>query len=201
MKATNNTRNTRFHYLISRITVLFLISFVFLWLHILDDAFVTNEPSWYGITIAEFLLYCAIIYVIVPPLGLWLARRGSIVGLVIVLGYAFQAMYGGGLNHVRHLFGDYRGSQFLPIVLKAVGIPVTDIQGHGFLTVIGGMAGLGVTPPHTHNLLSTLVAFTNVGLNAVLILFTAMAIYTWWQARSARRNAAAPAQNKPAPTV
>ena len=183
------------------VTILFLVSYVFLWLHILDDALVTNEPSWYGITIPEFLLYCAFVYAFVPPLGLWLAWRGSVIGLIIVLGYAFQAMYGGGLNHVRHIFGDFRGSQLLPTLLNAIGIQVTDIRGHGLLTVLAGMAGLGVTPPHSHNIVSTLVAFTNVGLNAVLILFAVLAIYVWWQARSARRNAPQRAQNKTAPTV
>src|SRR3954466_11370751 len=105
----NEKMSPRLQFLVSRITILFAVSFVFLWLHILDDTYITNEPAWYGITAFEFLLSCALVYVIVPPLGLWLARRGSVWGLLIVLGYAFQAMYGGGLNHVKHIFGDFSG--------------------------------------------------------------------------------------------
>jgi hypothetical protein len=177
----------RFSFLITRITVLFIASFLFLWLHILDDAIITNEPAWYGITIPEFLLYCAFVYAIVPPLGLWLARRGSVWGLLIVLGYAFQAMYGGGANHVRHIFGDFRGSQVLPALMNAIGIQITDIRGYGFGTVLMGMAGLGTTPPHEHILLSTIIAFINIALNLALILFCATALYVWWQTRTSRR--------------
>jgi tellurite resistance protein TehA-like permease len=120
-----------------------------------------------------------------------LARRGSVIGLLIVMGYAFQAMYGGGVNHIRHIFGDFRGSQFLPVLLNAVGIQVTDIRGHGFWTVLMGMAGLGITPPHQHILASTLVAFINIGLNAALILFCALALYAWYHARRPAQAASA----------
>ena len=182
-------RASRFSFLLSRITILFVFSFFFLWLHILDDALVTNEPAWYGITTLEFLLSCAVVYVIVPPLGLWLARRGSVSGLLIVLLYGFQAVYGAGLNHIKHLFGDFSGSRFLPTLLGLFGIQITDIRGHGFWTVIMGMAGLGVTPPHQHNIASSTVAFINVGLNLALIVLTATALYTWWQMRARRRTA------------
>lgn len=184
----------RFRFLISRITVLFILSFVFLWLHILDDALITNEPSWYGISVAEFLLSCALVYAIVPPLGLWLARRGSIIGLVIVLVYAFQALYGGGANHVRHIFGDFRGSQILPQILNLLGVQISDIRGHGFLTVLMGMAGLGITPPHQHILASTIVAFVNIALNLALILFCLMALYVWFQNRRPIPAPTAPAE-------
>jgi hypothetical protein len=187
----NENLSPRLKFLLSRITLLFALSFAFLWLHILDDALITNEPSWYGISVGEFLFYCALVYVIVPPLGLWLARRGSVIGLLIVMGYAFQAMYGGGVNHIRHIFGDFRGSQFLPVLLNAVGIQVTDIRGHGFWTVLMGMAGLGITPPHQHILASTLVAFINIGLNAALILFCALALYAWYHARRPAQAASA----------
>ncbi len=174
---------SRFQFLISRITILFILSFIFLWLHILDDAIITNEPAWYGITIAEFLLSCALIYAIVPPFGLWLARRGSAIGLTLVLLYALQALYGGGINHVRHIFGDFRGSQMLPTLLGGLGVNVADIRGHGFFTVLMGMAGLGITPPHEHILASTIVAFINIALNLTLILFCGMALYVWFQNR------------------
>ncbi|MBI4670520.1 MAG: hypothetical protein HY741_02470 [Chloroflexi bacterium] len=182
--------NPRLAFLVSRITLLFGISFLFLWLHILDDAIITNEPAWYGISIAEFLLYCAFVYAVVPPLGVWLARRGSALGLVIVLLYAFQALYGGGINHIRHIFGDFRGSQFLPVVLNAVGVQVGDIRGHGFATVLMGMAGLGITPPHEHILASTIVTFINIALNAALLLFCGWALYLWFQAQRAALNSA-----------
>ena len=191
--------NSRYSFLVSRITILFVLSYIFLWLHILDDALITKEPLWYGITVAEFLLYCAFVYAIVPPLGLWLARRGSAFGLVIVLLYALQAMYGGGITHIRHIFGDFRGSQLLPVLLNAIGIQVTDIRGHGFLTVLMGMAGLGITPPHQHILASTLVAFINIGLNLALIIFCAWALYVWLQLR--RAVAATPSSEHAKPTV
>ncbi len=177
---------SRFSFLVSRLSILFIISFIFLWLHILDDAIITNEPAWYGITILEFLLYCAVVYAIVPPLGVWLARRGSVWGLLIVLAYAFQAIYGAGLNHIKHLLSDFSGSRFLPTLLGMFGVQITDIRGYGFWTVMMGMAGLGVTPPHQHILASTLIAFVNVGLNLALIVLTALALYTWWQLRPDR---------------
>jgi hypothetical protein len=188
LEITNEKLSPRMRFLLSRITILFVISFIGLWLHILDDTFITNEPAWYGITAAEFLFYCALVYVIVPPFGLWLARRGSVVGLVIVLLYAFQAMYGAGINHVKHLFGNFSGSQLLPAILGLFGIHITDIRGYGFGTVLMGMAGLGITPPHTHILASTIVVFINIAVNITLILFTAFALYAWWQARSAAKK-------------
>lgn len=173
----------RYQFLSSRITLLFWTSFIFLWLHIIDDAIITNEPAWYGISTSEFFLACVLVYVILPPLGWWLTRRGSPVGLMIVMLYAFQAMYGGGINHIRHIFGDFRGSQMLPQLLKTFGVDVSEIRGHGILTVFMGMAGLGTTPPHEHILASTLVAFINIGLNLALLIFCALALYTWFQAR------------------
>lgn len=181
----NTKMSPRMNFLLSRVTILFIVSFIGLWLHILDDTFITSEPSWYGITAAEFLFYCALVYMFIPPFGLWLARRGSVVGLVIVLLYGFQAFYGAGTNHVRHLFGDFSGSHVLPTLLGFFGIHITDIRGYGFGTVLMGMAGLGITPPHTHILASTIVVFINIAVNLTLILFSALAIYTWWQGHRA----------------
>jgi len=198
MSANMSPARNRLEFLLSRITILFIVSFIFLWLHILDDAIITNEPAWYGVSIPEFLFYCALVYAIVPPLGLWLARRGSIWGLFILLIYGFQAIYGAGLNHIKHLFGNYSGSQLLPTILNLFGIQITDIRGHGFATVLMGMAGLGITPPHTHILPSTVVAFINIGLNAALIILTALAIYTWFQARQAAGTATPSAHSETA---
>ena len=162
--------------LIDRITLLFGVSLFFLTLHVIDDALSTGEPAEYGVTIPAFLLYAALIYLIVPPLGLILARRGHVLGLVVVTLYGFQAMYGAGLNHVRHMFGDFSGSRLLPAILTNLGIHITDIRGYGFGSVLMGMAGLGQTPPHTHTLASSLVAFIDIGLNAVLIGFCLAAL-------------------------
>ena len=162
--------------LVPRITLLFGLSFVFLTLHILDDAFVTGEPGWYGIGIGEFLFYLLLIFGIVPPLGLYLARRGNRWGFVILLLYALQALYGAGLNHIRHLMGDFRGSQLLPTLLQWWGIQVGDTRGHGMLSLLAGMAGLTGVPPHSHTLASTLVVFVSVGVNLVLIGLLALAL-------------------------
>lgn len=175
--------------LLGRITILFGVSFFFLTLHVIDDAISTGEPAQYGVSIPAFLFYAALIYAIVPPLGLYLARRGNPVGIIVVTLYGFQAMYGAGLNHVRHMFGDFSGSRALPGLLAALGIHITDIRGYGFGSVLMGMAGLGQTPPHTHTLLSSLVAFVDIGLNAVLIGFCLATLFAWWSARVKRSTA------------
>ncbi len=167
------------------ITVLFPVSLIGLSLHVLDDTFVTREPDWYGVSTSEFLLACALLYLIVPPIGFWLARRGSLLGLAILFLYAVQAMYGAGLNHIRHLFGQFQGSQLLPTILKSLNIDYAPyLTRHGFLSVVMNMAGLGITPPHTHALVSNLVVFFNVGLNATLIVCILLAARAWWQART-----------------
>ena len=167
------------------ITILFCVSLVGLGLHVIDDALVTREPDWYGISTSEFFIACAIIYLIVPPIGMWLARRGSFLGLAILLLYAFQAMYGAGLNHIRHLLGQFQGSQLLPTILKSLNVDYAPyLTNHGFLSVLMNMAGLGVTPPHSHTLLSNLVVFFNVGVNAALIAFILLAARAWWRRRT-----------------
>jgi hypothetical protein len=165
---------------LQRITILFFVSLFFLSLHVIDDAISTGEPAAYGVSIPEFLFYAALIYAILPPLGLYLARRGNPMGLLVVTLYGLQAMYGAGLNHVRHMFGDFSGSRALPALLASLGIRITDIRGYGFGSVLMGMAGLGQTPPHTHTLVSSLIAFIDIGLNAVLIGFCLAALVTWW---------------------
>ncbi len=178
--------DARLSSLVRRITLLFGASLVFLTLHVVDEAISTGEPAQYGVSIPEFFLYAGLIYLIIPPLGLWLARRGNVVGLVLVTLYGLQAMYGAGLNHVRHMFGDFSGSRLLPGILANLGIHITDVRGYGFGSVLMGMAGLGQTPPHTHTLLSSLVAFIDIGLNAVLIGFCLAALWAWWQGRAGR---------------
>ena len=166
------------------VTILFVVSLVGLGLHVLDDALVTREPDWYGIGVGEFILYCALLYLIVPPLGLILARRGHRMGLVIVALYALQAFYGAGVNHVRHLLGSFQGSQLLPTILKALGVDYAPLLiGHGFVSVLMNMAGLGVTPPHTHTMLSNLVIFFNIGINITLLIYVALAARESWKNR------------------
>lgn len=187
----------RVKFLLHRITILFVLSLFFLSLHVVDDALTTGEPQQYGMSIAEFFFYAGLIYLILPPLGMWLARRGSGIGLLIVTLYAFQAMYGAGLNHVRHLFGDFGGSRVLPWLLAQFGIQITDIRGYGLGTMLMGMAGLVPVPPHTHSLPSTLVAFIDIALNAALVLFCFAAFYVRWQARGAVSERSTP---RPAPS-
>lgn len=172
-----NSRNIRY------LTILFSVSLFFLSLHVIDDALTTGEPAEYGVSIPEFFAYAALIYYVIPPLGLLLARRGQIAGLLIMLLYGFQAMYGAGLNHVRHMFGDFSGSRTLPNLLASFGIQVKDIRGYGFGSVLMGMAGLGQTPPHTHTILSSGIAFIDIALNAVLIFAVVLAIREWAQLR------------------
>lgn len=181
----------RLTFLLHRITLLFGVSLFFLMLHLVDDALTTGEPAQYGLSLAEFLLYGALIYLIIPPLGLWLARRGSLAGLLIVTLYGFQAMYGAGLNHVRHMFGDFGGSKLLPALLANLGIVISDIRGYGFGSMLLGMAGLGQTPPHTHTLFSSLIAFIDIGLNAALIVLCLAALVAAWQVRRGRSPVAA----------
>jgi hypothetical protein len=157
-------------------TILFAASLFFLSVHVIDDALTSGEPATSGVRISEFLLYAGLIYWLIPPLGLILARRNQMVGFIIVSLYALQAIYGAGLNHVRHMFGDFNGSQSLPTLLALFGIHIGDIRGYGFGSVLMGMAGLGPTPPHTHTLLSSLIAFVDTTLNAVLILVTFLAL-------------------------
>lgn len=159
-----------FSLLSKRITLLFGVSFLLLTLHILDDAFIVNEAAWYGITTAEFLLGCVLLYAIIPPLGLWLTRRERVLGYFILFAYALQAFYGAGLNHVRHLLGDFRGSQLLPRWLSALGIPLDNLNGQGLVSLFAGMLGLNSgVPPHTHNMFSNVVVFLSIGVNVVLI--------------------------------
>lgn len=181
---TNPPTDPRLGFLLRRITILFGVSLFFLTLHLVDDALTTGEPAQYGVSIPEFLLYGALLYWLLPPLGMWLARRGSAAGLVIVTLYGFQAMYGAGLNHVRHMFGDFGGSKLLPALLAHAGIVINDIRGYGFGSMLMGMAGLGQTPPHTHTLFSSLIAFIDIGLNAALIVLCFLAFYAGWRGRS-----------------
>lgn len=169
------------------LTILFCVSLFFLALHVIDDGLNTGEPDQYGVSLGEFYLYAALIYLVVPPLGLILARRNHVLGFVIVILYAFQALYGAGVNHIRHLFGDFSGSQFLPALLNMAGFQIRAPRGYGLVSVLLGMAGLGQTPPHTHNLFSSLVVFIDTGLNLALLIVAFLALYARERAEIKRR--------------
>lgn len=171
------------HYL-RYLTVLFCVSLFFLGLHVIDDALTTGEPAEAGVSIPEFLFYAALIYLIIPPFGVVFARQGRWIGLVIVMLYGLQVLYGAGLNHLRHMFGDFSGSQMLPRFLGTFGIRVADIHGYGFGSVVMGMLGLGTTPPHTHTFISTLIVFINIPLNLVLLTYALLALREMWRARN-----------------
>lgn len=167
-----------FSLLSKHITILFGVSFLLLTLHILDDAFVVNEAAWYGIPTAEFLLGCILLYGIVPPFGLWLARRDRSAGFFILILFGFQALYGAGLNHIRHLLGDFRGSQLLPGLLNGSGMQLGDLNGRGLASLFAGMLGLNSgVPPHTHTMLSNVIVFLSVGVNLVLLGFIVLALW------------------------
>ena len=158
-------------------SILFTTSLALMIAHVLDDTFV-GEAGWWGVSVAEFLLFNALLYLIVPPFGFFLARRGNALGFGIVLLYALQAFYGGGLNHVRHLMGDFRGSQLLPSLLQSAGIQIGQVSGRGLLTGVLWLFGLGATPPHSHSLFSNVLVFLAIGVNLALILFCAVGLFT-----------------------
>lgn len=169
------------------ITMLFGLSLIGLSLHAIDDAYVTREPDWYSLSPELFLVVVALIYLIVPPIGLVLARRGKWLGFVILAGYTFQALYGAGINHVRHLFGNFSGSQLLPTILTTLGIDYTPyLNTRGVLPLLMNMAGLGVTPPHSHTLVSTMVVFCNIAINLTLFLYLFLAARELWRQRTPR---------------
>lgn len=166
------------------ITILFGISLVGLALHAYDDAYVTGEPGWYGVSPVEFLIVVALIYLIVPPIGLWLARRGNWIGLVILAGYTFQALYGAGINHVRHLYGNFSGSQLLPTILTALKYDYTPLLNtRGILPLLLNMIGLGNTPPHSHTTFSNIVVFCNIAINLTLFYYLFLATRELWRQR------------------
>ena len=172
-------RHRIFHFSepIRGITILFVSSILLLTMHVLDDAFIVGEAAWYGISTAEFLASLVLIYGIFPPLGLYLVQRGKVLGFVILIIYTLQAFYGAGLNHVRHLMGDFRGSQALNSLLRTFDISVGNLNGQGFWSLLAGMLGLndGV-PPHTHSMFSNVVVFLSIAVNLTLMGFLLFAL-------------------------
>ncbi len=164
---------------------LFIVSLFFLIVHVLDDALNLGEPRDWGVSIPEFLLIVASMYLIVPPFGALLARRGRMWGFVIVLLYAFQAFYGAGLNHMRHLSGEFGGLGVVGRALTALGVDCLNVRGHGFVSGVLAMLGCGVTSQHSHVWWSTTVAAIDMLLNVPLMLLCALALIQAWRERSA----------------
>jgi hypothetical protein len=150
--------------------------------HVIDDAFV-GEAGWWGVSVPEFIAFNAQLYLILPPLGWALARRNHAAGFMVVLLYALQAFYGGGLNHVRHLMGEFGGSRLLPGLLQAAGIELGDVRGRGWLTGVLWFFGLGTTPPHSHSAFSNLIVFLAIGVNFTLIAFCLLGLWQCWRKR------------------
>jgi hypothetical protein len=160
---------------------LFVVSLCFLCIHVLDDAFNLNEPGDWGVSVPEFLLVVASMYLIIPPLGAAMARRGQPLGFAIVMLYAFQAFYGAGFNHIRHLTGDFGGIGIFGKALMAAGVDCLNMKGQGYLTGILAMLGCGTTSPHSHAWWSTAVAATDMVLNIPLILLCILALIQGWR--------------------
>ncbi len=173
---------SRYQYWVPRV---FAVSLFFLVIHVLDDALNLGEPRDWGVGIPEFLLIVASLYLIVPPFGALLARRGHPLGFVLVMLYGFQAFYGAGLNHLRHLQGEFGGIGLIGRILTSFGIDCLAMQGKGFVTGVLAMLGCGVTTPHTHAWWSTAVAIIDTLLNIPLIVLCMLALVTWFRARSA----------------
>jgi hypothetical protein len=163
-----------------------MISLGFLIIHVLDDALNLGEPRDWGVSIPEFLFIVASLYLIIPPLGAALARRGQVLGFVIVMLYAIQAFYGAGYNHMRHLRGEFGGLGIVGKALMAIGVDCLNMKGHGFVTGMLAMAGCGVTSPHTHVWWSTAVAAIDMVLNIPLIALCMLAIIQWRREQSSR---------------
>lgn len=163
-------------------SLLYWLSLALTIAHVIDDAIV-GEAGWWGVSVGEFIVFNAQLYLVLPPFGWALARRGRAAGFVIVLFYALQAFYGGGLNHVRHLMDDFGGSRLLPTLLQTAGIQIGEVRGRGWLTGVFWFFGLGTTPPHSHSLLSNLIIFVAIGVNFGLILMCIRGIWLVWRKR------------------
>ncbi|MBI5878851.1 MAG: hypothetical protein HZB53_14465 [Chloroflexi bacterium] len=175
---------------------LFVISLFFLIIHVLDDALNLGEPRDWGVSVPEFLLIVASLYLILPPFGALLARRGHPLGFLLVMAYGLQAFYGAGLNHLRHLQGEFGGVGLIGRLLTSFGIDCLAMQGKGFVTGVLAMLGCGVTTPHTHAWWSTAVAAIDTVLNIPLVLLCAAALVVWVRSRGSRAAlAGAPASS------
>ena len=161
------------------VVILFAVSIVFLTLHAAYDGIILGEAGDWGIGIIEYFFYLALIYLIVPPLGVFLARRSNPVGYCIVGLYALQVMYGAGITDDRPMIG------IMPKLLGMLGIQVTSIHGYGFFSVIMEILGLAPSEPRVSTLFSTAIAYTNVIVNGALFVLCLLGLGMWWNQRRA----------------
>ena len=163
------------------IPILFAVSLVFLALHAAYDGIVLGEAEDWGVTLAQYFLYLALIYLIVPPLGVYLARRFNPVGWVIVGLYALQVMYGAGITDDRPMLG------VMPRILGSLGVHITSIQGYGFMSIILEILGFAPAEPRAPSLFASGIAYVNIAVNAALVLLCLLALGVWWSQRRATR--------------
>ena len=161
------------------LAILFAVSIVFLALHAAYDGIVLGEAEDWGVGIVEYFFYLALIYLIVPPLGVFLAQRSNPIGYGIVGLYALQVMYGAGITDDRPMIG------IVPRLLGVFGVQVTSIQGYGFFSVIMEILGLAPSEPRVSSLFSTAIAYTNVIVNGALVVLCLLGLWTWWSQRRA----------------
>ncbi len=165
------------------VTVLFFASLLFLALHAAYDGIVLDEAADWGVSLLQYLLYLAIIYLIVPPLGLFLARRFNPIGWVILGLYALQVMYGAGITDDQPMLG------IMPRLLGSLGVHISGIQGYGFFSIILEILGFAPSEPPSPTLFSNLVADANIVVNGALILLCVLALRSWWIERRGTRGA------------
>ncbi len=161
------------------VAILFAVSIVFLALHAAYDGTVLGEAEDWGVGIVEYFFYLALIYLIVPPLGVFLAQRSNPIGYGIVGFYALQVMYGAGITDDRPMIG------IAPKLLGVFGIQVTSIQGYGFFSVIMEILGLAPLEPRVSSLFSTVIAYTNIVVNGALVVLCLYGLWVWWGRRRA----------------
>ena len=170
------------------ITVLFGASLLFLAFHAAYDGIVLDEAEDWGVTLAQYFFYLALIYLIIPPLGLFLARRLNPLGWIILGSYALQVMYGAGITDDQPMLG------VMPRLLGNLGVHISGIQGYGFFSIILEILGFAPAEPQKPTLFSILVADVNIVVNGALILSCLFALRSWWVERRALEAALVPGQ-------
>jgi hypothetical protein len=165
------------------IAILFGISLLFLALHAAYDGIVLDETEDWGVTLPQYFFYLALIYLTIPPLGLFLARRLNPLGWMILGSYGLQVMYGAGITDDQPMLG------VMPRLLGNLGIHISSIQGYGFFSIILEILGFATSEPHSPTLFSNLVADANIAVNGMLILLCLLALRSWWIERRGTRDA------------
>jgi hypothetical protein len=161
------------------VAILFVVSIAFLALHAAYDGIVLGEAEDWGVGIVEYFFYLALIYLLVPPLGVFLVQRSHPIGYGIVGLYALQVMYGAGITDDRPMIG------IAPRLLGVFGVHVTSIQGYGFFSVIMEILGLAPSEPRVSSLFSTAIAYTNIFVNGALVVLCLLGLWVWWSRQRA----------------